>query len=420
MEEIVNGQFYQNTLSIFNRAADAVVLDPNVRARLMKPKRALIVSVPVRLEDQTIKVFTGYRVQHSQSLGPFKGGIRYHQDVTLSEVSALAMLMTFKNSLLQLPLGGAKGGVAVDPTKLTRYEKQNLTRRYTSEISPLIGPEIDIPAPDVGTDGQTMAWLMDTYSQQKGYAVNGVVTGKPIEIGGSLGRTGATGMGVTYCLVESLTHLGLKMENTTVAIQGFGNVGAHAALYSHQRGAKIIAVSDVTGGIYNQDGLDIPKLIEHYNKAKSFDGFTQPFEKITNDQLITLKVDALLPCALEGAINKDNANQVQAKIIVEGANGPCTKEADRILIEKGIFHVPDILANGGGVIVSYFEWVQSLASFFWSEDEVNEKLHGQITNAFHRVVDFSREKQLDMRTAAMGVALKRLERAMVLRGFYPR
>jgi glutamate dehydrogenase (NAD(P)+) len=330
------------------------------------------------------------------------------------------MLMSFKNSLLQLPLGGAKGGVTCDPTKMTRNELQALTRRYTSEIAPFVGPEVDVPAPDVGTDAQTMAWLMDTYSQQKGHAVNGVVTGKPIEIGGSLGRMGATGLGVVFCLQEALTVLGRKMESTTVAVQGFGNVGAHAALYAFERGAKIIAVSDVHGGIYNQSGLDIKKLWVHYQAKKTFEGFDQPHEKITNDQLLVLKTDALLPCALDGAIHKGNANDIHAQLIVEGANGPCTREADEILTNKGITIIPDILANGGGVIVSYFEWVQSLASFFWSEKEVNEKLHQQITNAFHRTWEFAKSKNVSMRTAAMCVAVKRLEKAMLLRGLYPR
>lgn len=420
MESLISGHLYQNTLSIFKNACDIVHLDPNVRERLSKPKRSIIVSVPIRLEDQSVKVFHGYRVQHSQTLGPFKGGIRYHQGVNLSEVAGLAMLMSFKNSLLQLPLGGAKGGITCDPTKMTRNELQAMTRRYTSEIAPFIGPEIDVPAPDVGTDGQTMAWIMDTYSQQKGYAVNGVVTGKPIEIGGSLGRMGATGLGVVFCLQEALTVMGKKMETTTVAVQGFGNVGSHAALYAFERGAKVVAVSDVAGGICNPNGLDIKKLWEHYAAKKSFDGLEIPHDRISNDQLLAYKCDALLPSALDGAIHKDNAGSIQAKLIVEGANGPCTKEADELLTSKGVTIIPDILANGGGVIVSYFEWVQSLASFFWSEKEVNEKLHQQITTAFHRVWEFSKTKNCSMRTAAMCVAVKRLEKAMLLRGLYPR
>jgi len=420
MESMMSGHFYQNTLSIFNNAAKVVNLDPNVSERLQRPKRAIIVSVPIRLDDHTVKVFSGYRVQHCQTLGPFKGGIRYHMGVNLSEVAALAMLMTFKNSLLQLPLGGAKGGITVDPTKLSRTELQNLTRRYTSEIAPFVGPEVDIPAPDVGTDAQTMAWFMDTYSQQKGYAVNGVVTGKPIEIGGSLGRAGATGLGAVFCLEQALQVLGKKMDQTSVVIQGFGNVGSHAAKNAFARGAKVIGISDVHGGIYNQSGLDIAKVLEHYQVKKSFDGLKLPHERISNEQLIALKCDALMPCALDGAINAQNANSLQTKLIVEGANGPCTKEADEILNAKGVMIVPDILANGGGVIVSYFEWVQGMSSFFWTEDDVNKKLYDQITKAFHRVWDFSQSEKIPMRTAAMGVALKRLEKAMLLRGLYPR
>lgn len=420
MESILEGQLYKNTLNLLRKSCEIANVDPNVRERLSKPKRALIVSVPIRLDDYTVKVFHGYRVQHSQTLGPFKGGIRYHEHVNLSEVAGLAMLMTFKNSLLQLPLGGAKGGITVDPTKLSRTELQNLTRRYTSEISNIIGPDMDIPAPDVGTDPQTMAWLMDTYSQEKGYAVLGVVTGKPVEIGGSLGRTGATGLGVVFCTEEILKVNNKTLNGTTVAVQGFGNVGSHAALYAHQRGAKIVAISDVGGGIANPSGLDIPKIIEHYKLKKSFDGLDIPHEKISNEQLLTIKTEVLIPAALDGAITAENAGQVQAKYVVEGANGPVTAEADAILEKKGATVVPDILANGGGVIVSYFEWVQGIASFFWDEEEVNKKLHQQITKAFHRVWEYHNEKKVPMRVAAMCVSAKRLEKAMLLRGLYPR
>lgn len=420
MESILEGQLYKNTLNLLRKASEIANVDPNVRERLSKPKRAIIVSVPIRLDDYTVKVFHGYRVQHSQTLGPFKGGIRYHQHVNLSEVAGLAMLMTFKNSLLQLPLGGAKGGITVDPTKLSRTELQNLTRRYTSEISNFIGPEIDIPAPDVGTDAQTMAWLMDTYSQEKGYAVLGVVTGKPIEIGGSLGRTGATGLGVVFCTEEILKVNGKSLNGTTVAVQGFGNVGSHAALYAYQRGAKVVAISDVVGGIANSNGLDIPKIIEHYNVKRSFENLNVPHERITNEQLLAFKCEVLLPCALDGAITPDNANDIQATFIVEGANGPIRADADALLEKRGITIVPDILANGGGVIVSYFEWVQGIGSFFWDEEDVNKKLHFQITRAFHRVWEFHKEKNVPMRVAAMCVSVKRLEKAMLLRGLYPR
>jgi glutamate dehydrogenase (NAD(P)+) len=330
------------------------------------------------------------------------------------------MLMTFKNSLLGLRLGGAKGGIQVDPATLSRNELQSMTRRYTSEISNFIGPESDIPAPDVGTDAQTMAWIMDSYSQEKGYAVPGVVTGKPLEIGGSLGRVGATGMGAVFCLEEMLRVYSKQLSGTTVAIQGFGNVGSHAALYSHERGAKVLAVSDVNGGIYNEKGLDIPKLIQHYQNKKTLQGFDQAQQELTNAQLIAVKCDVLIPAALDGAIDKDNANSVQAKFIIEGANGPLTTDADTILQKKGIKIVPDILANGGGVVVSYFEWVQDIQSFFWDEDDINKKLRTMMTSAFKHVWDFSNKNNVDMRTSAMCVSVKRLEKAMLLRGLYPR
>ena len=417
---ITSGEFYQNTLKILDSIGKVIDVDPNIMARLRRPKRAIIVSVPTRMDDQTVKVFVGFRVQHSQTLGPYKGGIRYHQNVTLSEVAALAMLMTFKNSLLNLPLGGAKGGIAVDPTKLSRTEKQNMTRRYTSEITEYIGKEIDIPAPDVGTDAQVMAWLMDTYSQEKGYAVPGVVTGKPVEIGGSLGREGATGRGVINCLERMGQRLGQKMgSDFSIAIHGFGNVGTHAALCARELGMKVAAVSDVGGGVYNSGGLDVDKLLQHYRKNRSLDGF-QGGERVSNEDLLKLKVDALIPAAIESVIHAGNANSIQAKFIVEGANGPVTTEADEILSAKGVRIVPDILANGGGVIVSYFEWVQDIASYFWSEDEVNAKLKHLITQAFDKVWDFSQEKGVSMRRGAMACSVSRLQKAMLLRGLYPR
>lgn len=416
---IYEGPFYHNTIRLLTEAGKIINCDPNVLSRLKLPKRSLVVSVPVRMDDHSVRVYTGYRVQHSMTLGPAKGGIRYHQDVNLSEVASLAMLMTFKCSLLNLPLGGAKGGVTVDSTKLSRSELQRLTRRYTSEISNFIGPDKDIPAPDVGTTPQTMAWLMDTYSQELGHAVPGVVTGKPVEIGGSLGREGATGMGVIFCLEEACKKMNYSFDNTlTIAVQGFGNVGSHAALYAYQRGAKVIAVSDVNGGIMNKDGLDIPKLIEHYKVKKSFEGF-QENEKITNEDLMCLDVKALIPAALDGAITGKIAERVQTKLIVEGANGPCTAEADEILFNKGVKIVPDILANGGGVIVSYFEWVQGVSQFFWSLEEVNNKLHYAITQAFHKVWEFSETRKINTRLSAMCVAVQRLEKAMLLRGLYP-
>lgn len=423
MSEIVephlNHPLFKNALASIQEAAKIINCDPNVLARLEKPKRCIAVSVPVRMDDYSVKVFTGYRVQYNSTLGPYKGGIRYHQNVDFGEVVGLACLMTIKNSVMGLPYGGGKGGITVDPTKLSRTEKQNLTRRYTSEIGPFIGPSKDIPAPDVGTDAQTMAWMMDTYSQEQGYTQPGVVTGKPVEIGGSLGRTGATGLGVIYVAEKAFEKIGKSMKGSTIAVQGFGNVGSHAALYAFERGAKIIAVSDVSGAIFNGDGLNIPDVIEYVKTHKVVAGFPKS-QSITNEELLYLDCDALLPCALEGVIDSSNAEKVKARMIVEGANGPVTNNATKILHKKGIFVVPDIIANGGGVVVSYFEWVQDIMSFFWDEDEINGRLKGIIVKAFEKGYELSKEKNVDMRSAAMAVAIQRLEKAMLLRGLYPR
>lgn len=419
MDSITEGQFFRDTIRTLEEAGKVINIDNNVLERLKRPRRAIVVSVPVRMDDYSVKVFTGYRVQHSSTLGPYKGGIRYHEGVNMSEVAALATLMTFKTSLLTLPLGGAKGGITVDPTKLSRTEKQNLTRRFTSEIGPFIGPNEDIPAPDLGTDAQTMAWIMDTYSQERGHAIPGVVTGKPIEIGGSYGRTGATGLGVVFICEKASEKKGKKLSDMRVAIQGFGNVGMHAALYAYERKAKVVAVSDVTGGIFNGDGLNIPEVMDHVKEHKSLRGYSKA-QILTNEDLLELDVDILVPAALDGVINDKNAEKIRAKMIIEGANGPVTLTASKVLHEKGIWVVPDILANGGGVIVSYFEWVQSLASYFWDEDEVNAKMRTIITRAFDKVWKFSQENQQDMRMSAMAVAVKRLETAMLLRGLYPR
>ena len=419
MEELYSGDFYHNTIANIDAISKTVSTDPNVLARLREPKRAVCVSVPIRMDDRSVKVFRGYRVQHSQALGPCKGGIRYHQDVTLSEVAALATLMTFKNALLNLPLGGAKGGITVDPTILSKTEKQNLTRRYTTEIAPFIGAASDIPAPDVGTDAQTMAWLMDTYSQQVGYAVPGVVTGKPVEIGGSLGRTGATGLGAVFCLERAMEKQNQKMKDITIAVQGFGNVGSHAALYAQQFGAKILAVSDVNGAIYDPEGLDIAELIRRYDVKRNLLACDMG-QAIGNEELLGLDVDALIPAALDGVIHGENCKNIKAKLIIEGANGPVTAEASEYLTGQGVKIIPDILANGGGVIVSYFEWVQGIASYFWDLEEVNRKLKIVITGAFDRVWDLSQEYNTDMRSTAMAAAYKRIEKAMLLRGLYPR
>lgn len=417
--EFNDNELFRNTVKSLEDAANIVNCDPNVLERLKRPRKALLVSVPVRMDDYRVKVFTGYRVQHSNTLGPYKGGIRYHENVDLGEVAALAALMSFKCSLLNLPLGGGKGGVKVDPTQLSRTEKQNLTRRFTSEIGSIIGPDIDIPAPDMGTDPQTMAWMMDTYSQERGHAIPGVVTGKPLEIGGSFGRMGATGLGVVFSAEKACEKLKISMNGATMVVQGFGNVGMHAALYAHQRGTKILAVSDVSGGIYDRNGLDIPAVIQYVNEHKVLKGYPKA-EPISNNDILTLKCDILAPCALDGVITMDNVEKVQAKIVVEGANGPCTMDAAARLTERDILNVPDILANGGGVIVSYFEWVQSLAYYFWDEEQVNAKMKLIITHAFDKVWDLKIEKKVDMRTAALGTAVRRLERAMLLRGLYPR
>ncbi|MES3037891.1 MAG: Glu/Leu/Phe/Val dehydrogenase [Bdellovibrionota bacterium] len=419
-EAHLSGPLFQNTLLTLNEAAKVINCDPNVLERLRKPRRCITVSVPVRMDDYSVKVFTGYRVQYNATLGPYKGGIRYHQNVDLPEVVGLAALMTFKNSVLGLPLGGAKGGVCVDPTNLSRTEKQNLTRRYASEITPFVGPTKDIPAPDVGTDPQTMAWFMDTYSQEMGgYAQPGVVTGKPIEIGGSLGRNHATGLGVVYVAEKAFEKKQMKMEGARIVIQGFGNVGSFAALFAHQRGAKIIAVSDVNGGIFNGDGLNIPDLIDYMKTHRTVAGFPK-CQPVTNSELLEIECEALFPCALENVIDTHNAEKIKATIIVEGANGPITNAGTKILHQRGVFIAPDVIANGGGVIVSYFEWVQDIMSFFWDEEEINSRLKGIITKAFETGFKFHQERNVDMRMAGMAVAIQRLEKAMLLRGLYPR
>jgi glutamate dehydrogenase (NAD(P)+) len=403
----------------FDQAAEAMSLDPNLRERLKLPQRSLIVSIPVRMDDGRVEVFAGYRVQHDSSRGPSKGGIRYHPDVSLGEVAALAMWMTWKCALAGLPYGGAKGGVRVDPKKLSHAELQRLTRRYAAEIFPLIGPDKDVPAPDVGTDAQIMAWIMDTYSQQVGYAVPGVVTGKPLSLGGSLGREEATGRGVVYVTVEALQYLKLSIANATVAIQGFGNVGSHTALIMQQQGARVIAVSDMIGGIYNAKGLDVQELLRRYRVAGQSLRDTKLGDAITNEELLQLDCTVLVPAALSEQITGKNANHLRCRILAEGANGPTTLEADRILEDKGIFIIPDILANSGGVIVSYFEWVQDLQRFFWSETDVQRRLQDIITSAFQRTLHFSTERRTSMRMAALMSGIDQVAQAHLQRGLYP-
>ena len=403
----------------FDQAAEAMQLDLSLRERLKLPQRSMVVSLPVRMDDGRVEVFTGYRVQHDSARGPCKGGIRYHPDVNLGEVAALAMWMTWKCALAGLPYGGAKGGIQVAPKKLSRAELQRLTRRYAAEIFPLIGPDKDVPAPDVGTDAQVMSWIMDTYSQQVGYAVPGVVTGKPLSLGGSLGREEATGRGVVYVTLEALRHLSLSMEQATVAIQGFGNVGSHTALIMQQQGARVIAVSDVHGGIYNANGLDVPELIRRYRGKGQSLRDTKLGDAITNDELLQLECTVLVPAALSEQITEKNAARLRCRILAEGANGPTTLDADRILEDKGVFIIPDILANSGGVIVSYFEWVQDLQRFFWSATDIQRRLQDIITSAFQRTLRFSTERRTSMRMAALMSGIDQVAQAHLQRGLYP-
>jgi glutamate dehydrogenase (NAD(P)+) len=401
----------------FDIAAAKLNVDANVASRLRRPDRALIVSVPIRMDDGKVQVFTGYRVQHNDVLGPFKGGIRYHPEVNLGEVSALAMWMTWKCSLVGLPLGGAKGGVTCDPVELSRQELQSMTRRYTAEILNFIGPEIDIPAPDLGTNEQVMAWVMDTFSQHKGHAVPEIVTGKPVDIGGTLGRREATGRGVVYTIIEAAKHLSIDLTRCTAVVQGFGNVGSVAVKELANIGVKIIGVADRTGGFYDPKGLPVQKLLELADKYHSLENC--PYgQKISNAEVLELKCDILVPAALEMQITKENADRLQCRILAEGANGPTTLEADAVLKEKGVFLIPDILANAGGVVVSYFEWVQDLQNFFWTEQEVNQKLRDILVRAFREVLDMSQREKVDMRLAALMIGIERVERAMLWRGLY--
>ncbi|MCC6966332.1 MAG: Glu/Leu/Phe/Val dehydrogenase [Nitrospira sp.] len=415
----LNTHTFRFAVAQFNEAAEAMQLDTNLRERLKLPQRSLIVSIPVRMDDGRVEVFTGYRVQHDTARGPSKGGIRYHPDVNLGEVAALSMWMTWKCALADLPYGGAKGGVRVDPKQLSRAELQRLTRRYAAEIFPLIGPDKDVPAPDVGTDQQVMAWIMDTYSQQVGYAVQGVVTGKPLSIGGSLGREEATGRGVVYVTLEALQHLKLDVAKATVAIQGFGNVGSHTARIMQQAGARVIAVSDVSGGLYNPKGLDIPELLRRYRENHEPLRDITLGEPITNEELLQLDCTVLVPAALSEQITEANAAKLRCRILAEGANGPTTLEADRILTDKGIFIIPDILANSGGVIVSYFEWVQDVQRFFWKAKDIQDRLQDIITSAFHRTLHFSLERRTTMRMAALMSGIDKVAQAHLQRGLYP-
>ncbi|MDR7556621.1 MAG: Glu/Leu/Phe/Val dehydrogenase [Armatimonadota bacterium] len=402
----------------FVQVAQRLGLKRGIQQYLMVPERELTVTFPVKMDDGSVRVFVGYRVHHSLVLGPTKGGIRYHPAVSLNEVRALAMWMTWKCSLMNLPYGGAKGGVVVDPHTLSRGELERLTRRYAAEISVVMHPHGDIPAPDVGTNAQVMAWIMDTYSMHRGHSIPAVVTGKPVVIGGSVGRAEATGRGVMLVAREAARLFGLPWEGATVAVQGFGNVGSVAARLLQEAGCRVVAVSDVRGGIYADRGLDIAAVAQHAAATGSVVGFPGA-ASISNAELLELPVTILVPAALEGQITAANAGRVRARMIVEGANGPTTPEADAVLARNGVVVVPDILANAGGVVVSYFEWVQDLQAFFWDEAEINRRLERLMVQALHQVVATARASGLDLRQAALQRAVQRVADALAVRGIYP-
>jgi glutamate dehydrogenase (NAD(P)+) len=409
---------WETALAQLDEAADLMGLASGVHEILRSPKRALIVSVPVRLDNGATRVCQGYRVQHNVTRGPAKGGIRYHPDVTLDEVKALAMWMTWKCAIAGIPFGGAKGGVTVDPRELSRAELERMTRRYASEILPLIGPERDIPAPDMNTNEEIMSWIMDTYSINKGYSVPGVVTGKPVSIGGSKGRSGATSRGVMYMVFKTLKALGRSIDEVSVAIQGYGKVGGFAAQLLHDAGCRVVAVSDVEGGLYNERGLDPEAINRHQHEAATVRGFARA-DEISNEELLEVPCDVLIPAAIEGVITVKNADAVHAKVVCEAANGPVTFEADKILNDRGIFIVPDILANSGGVTVSYFEWVQDIQAYFWSDEEVNDRLRQIIERAFDEVYALAEEKGLSLRQAAHWIGVGRVAEAHLTRGLFP-
>ena len=400
------------------RVAELFGVDPNLVNVLQECKKAVVVSVPVTMDDGSIQALEGYRVTHNIARGPSKGGIRYHPDVELDEVKALAMWMTWKCALMGIPFGGAKGGIRVDPKKLSPAELQRMTRRYTSEIINEIGPEKDIPAPDVGTNASVMAWIFDTYSMNKGHSVLGVVTGKPLNVGGSLGRLEATAHGALYCIQEAVRKREMRMEDLRVTVQGFGNVGSFLAKFLTEQGAIVLAVSDSRGGIYNEAGLDMAAVLAHKQETGALEGL-RGAESITNEELLLLDCDVLAPCALEQVITSSNADQVKAKIIAEGANGPVTPAADEILDDRGVLILPDVLANAGGVVVSYFEWVQGLQEYFWKEDEINSKLRDITTRAFNETWRTTEERKTSMRLAAYGLAVRRVADATITRGLYP-
>ena len=412
-----HGSVFAAMLQEFDGAARILNLEPGIWKILTHPKRQITVSCPIQMDNGEIEVFTGYRVQYNITLGPAKGGIRYHPNVSLDEVTALAAWMTWKCAVAHIPFGGGKGGVICDPTKMSRREVEALTRRYIAEIVDAIGPEKDVPAPDVNTDAQVMAWVMDTYSMHVGHTTTSVVTGKPLELGGSLGRREATGRGVMIVTRESAKHVGFDLKGATVALQGFGNVGSISAELLAQAGAKIVAVVDWKGGVYNARGLDLPKLIAHVAQQKTVEGFAGG-DRLTSEELFKLDVDVLIPAALENQITMDNAPGIRAKIVIEGANGPTTPDANKHLHDRGVFIVPDILANSAGVTASYFEWVQDRYGYFWTEKEVNERLEAKICEAFNAVLQTSLKYKVDMRTAAYIVAIGRVATVTRMRGMY--
>lgn len=409
---------YEIAQEQFDLAAEFMGLEEELRAILRVPKRELTVHFPVKMDDGSVRVFTGYRVQHSLTRGPGKGGIRYHPNVSLDEVRALAMWMTWKSAVVNIPFGGAKGGVVVEPSVLSVRELENLTRRFATEISLLIGSDGDIPAPDVNTNAQIMAWLMDTISMHTGHLQSAITTGKPLSLGGSLGRADATGRGVSFVTAQAAKFLGMDLNDAPTVVQGFGNVGSHSAVLLHELGCRIVGISDVFGGIYNANGIDPKALLQHVRKTGMVIDFPG-VEHVSNQELLELPCDILVPAALEEQITAENAPRIRPKIIVEGANGPTTPEADRILWENGVFVIPDILANAGGVTVSYFEWVQDLQSFFWDEDEINMRLKQVMDASFHAVNERAQRHKIPMRLAANILAIERVAEAVRLRGIYP-
>jgi glutamate dehydrogenase/leucine dehydrogenase len=414
----IQANAYDVAMENFDTAADAIGLDKDTREMIKYPERVLTVSIPVRMDDGHIHHFEGFRVQHNTARGPAKGGIRYHPQVTLDEVKALATWMTWKCAVVNIPFGGGKGGVTCDPKHMSQHELEHMTRRYTSAILPLIGPEQDIPAPDVYTNSQTMAWIMDTYSMTKGYAIPGVVTGKPISLGGSLGRNEATGRGVFNTIECACEHLHMPLQGATIAVQGFGNAGSVTAQLLHQAGAKIVAVSDSTGCVYNSKGLNIPELIHMKALCGHVEGFPES-EPILPHELLAMQCDILVPAALENTIQAGNAPAVRARIVAEAANGPLTPAADRILQSKGIFVIPDILCNAGGVTVSYFEWVQDEQHLFWEAQDIYTRLNHVMKTSFHDVLKIHLERKVPMRIAANMLGIGRVAEAVQIRGIYP-